>query len=393
MVTTKNEVVAGSAPKISENDPLPFAKLSRLHFDYGALDNDLATGMQAAAKKIRGYMRAAVIDVGRELNEVKARVQHGCFVAWVEAECELPIRTAERAMLAAHVVDENDKLSYLPPDALVALGAKSAPKSVKAEILKEIEDGRRPIGAEIKQRLAAGRRPDSRAEARKPDPAAGILAMWPRLSLIDQEAVFRAMWNRFSATQQAAFRDWAFPGSPTCRVSEDAAALATEVSSSIGSAAYGKYTLSAETADSDAGPAPAEAGPSFVGPPDETEAIEELAPHEDGLVIHVPAAADLAPSVSAAAMNATSSSDTLRAAETAITAEELSRARLETEFAKLSAEQRVIDRDWVMRRLAQGDCPRGDQTSRFLQLYMAAQLAEQAAFRVRRVAEPVAKAA
>jgi hypothetical protein len=149
------------------------------------------------------------------------------------------------------------------------------------------------------------------------------------------------------------------------------------------------YT-SAETADSDPGPAPAEAGPSVGGPPDETEAIRKLAP--DGWIIDVPATADLAPSVSAVAMNA-ASSDTLRAAETAITAEELSRDRLETEFAALSPEERVIDRGWVMRRLAQGDRPSGDQTSRFLQLYIASQPSEQAAFRVRRVAEPVPKAA
>jgi hypothetical protein len=236
-------------------------------FDYTTLSADLAKDMRVAAARVQQLHRAAVIEVGRELSAIKDRLEHGQFVKWVTRECQMPIRGAQRAMHAAEMLAKNDKLSYLPTDALVALGGKSAPQPVKDQILEEIEDGRRPTGAEIKQRLAAGPRPDIRSESRKSDAWASKLVEWSKRSLTDQDALFRALWNKLSAARQAAFRDWAFPGSRTARVCEGAAALAAEVSSS-GSAGSGKSgldTLSAEPADSNPGPAPAGAVPSFCG--------------------------------------------------------------------------------------------------------------------------------
>jgi hypothetical protein len=365
-------------------------------FDYTTLSADLAKDMRVAAARVQQLHRAAVIEVGRELIAIKDRLEHGQFVKWVTRECQMPIRGAQRAMHAAEMVTKNDNLSYLPTEALVALGGKSAPQSVKTQILAEIENGRRPTGAEIKQRLAAGPRPDIRSESRKPDAWASILVVWSKRSLTDQDALFRALWNELSAARQAAFRDWAFPGSRTGRVCKGAAALAAEVSSSIGSAGSGKSgldTLSAEPADSNPGPAAAGAVPSFCGPLDESALVEELVPAEDALAIDIPETADLAPLVGAVAMNTALLSEALTVTEGAITAEEMSRDRLETEFAALSAEQRAIDRDWVMRRLPQGHDPSGHQISQFLQLYILALPGEQAAFRVRRVAEPFAQAA
>jgi hypothetical protein len=120
-------------------------------FDYTAIDDVAVAGeMQAAAGRIRERTRAAVVEVGRDLLDIKKRVEHGQFQAWVETECQINIRTAQRAMAAAAVVEKNDKLSYLPSDGLLALAARSTPAPVADLIVKRIEAGEKPTASEIK---------------------------------------------------------------------------------------------------------------------------------------------------------------------------------------------------------------------------------------------------
>jgi hypothetical protein len=59
--------------------------------------------MRLAADRIHKLQRAAVIEVGRELIAIKHRVEHGQFVEWIERECRMSIRTAQRAMQAAEM--------------------------------------------------------------------------------------------------------------------------------------------------------------------------------------------------------------------------------------------------------------------------------------------------
>ena len=131
-------------------------------FDYGTLSPDVANEMRARASRIQSLQRASVLDVGRELIAAKNSVEHGFFRNWVESACQLHIRTAERAMRAAALVGENDKLSYLPPDGLLALASRSAPQPVIAEIMEEIGAGERPSAAGIRRRIAEAKRTEKR---------------------------------------------------------------------------------------------------------------------------------------------------------------------------------------------------------------------------------------
>src|SRR4051794_21569640 len=70
-------------------------------FDYAILDPVIADEARAAADRIRTLTRAAVQDVGRELLAIKKQVKRGQFKTWVEHECGINIRTAQRAMNAA----------------------------------------------------------------------------------------------------------------------------------------------------------------------------------------------------------------------------------------------------------------------------------------------------
>src|SRR3954469_6674195 len=137
--------------------PAPQAALT-CGFDYEQLDGDTAAEIQEAAARIRGFMRAAVIEVGCELLRVKERLNHGQFTAWVENECKLLMRTAQRAMRAAEMVGKYDKLSYLPPDGVLVLAERSAPQAAVAAVIEEIEAGVRPSAADIRRRLRDAKR-------------------------------------------------------------------------------------------------------------------------------------------------------------------------------------------------------------------------------------------
>ena len=71
-------------------------------------------------------------------------------------------------MRATATVSKCVKLSYLPPDGLLALAAWSAPQSVVAEIIEEIEAGDDPPLPRSGRRLRGGKRqPPAGAERRK----------------------------------------------------------------------------------------------------------------------------------------------------------------------------------------------------------------------------------
>ena len=52
-------------------------------FDSGQLEAEPAEEVRGVAERVRGFIRASVIDVGRELLRVKERLNHGQFVVWV----------------------------------------------------------------------------------------------------------------------------------------------------------------------------------------------------------------------------------------------------------------------------------------------------------------------
>ena len=108
---------------------------AREKFDYDQLVPELAEQARAAASRVRDFVRASVIDVGRELLAVKAQLEHGQFLNWLGSECDLRVRTAQRLMQVAEAIGKNDNLSYLPPDGLLAISARSAPAPVVTAIV------------------------------------------------------------------------------------------------------------------------------------------------------------------------------------------------------------------------------------------------------------------
>ena len=167
LLPAPSEGTADSRPSHCHNDDQPSKNQSvSSGFDYEVVPADIAHVMRAAANRIREHHRMAVIEVGHELLAVKAQAEHGDFIEWIGRECEMSIRAAQRAMLAAETAAKNDKLSYLPPDGLLALAAPSAPKPVVADIFARINAGERPTAADIKLQLKAAKPPSPKPDKR-----------------------------------------------------------------------------------------------------------------------------------------------------------------------------------------------------------------------------------
>lgn len=149
---TSTELYAAEPPQAT---PTPF--------NYSTLTAEVANEMRRYASSIQRFQRASVLDVGRELIAAKELVEHGFFRSWVEIACQLHIRTAERLMQAAMLVQKNDNLSYLPPDGLLALASRSTPTAVVSEIIGEIAAGERPNAARIKRRISLAKQAEKRA--------------------------------------------------------------------------------------------------------------------------------------------------------------------------------------------------------------------------------------
>jgi hypothetical protein len=137
-------------------------------FDYRHVGDDLAVDLRALARRIRDRMAASVIETGRELLRVKDhQLDHGQFIAWVEAECALSPRTAQRMMAAAEWAEgKNDTVSHLPPTVIYVLSAPSTPANVEQEMMARIEAGEGISLAAVKNEISAAKQEAARAAKR-----------------------------------------------------------------------------------------------------------------------------------------------------------------------------------------------------------------------------------
>jgi len=168
-------------------DTISNAPAQALTFDYGVVGANVARDLQHTARRIRERMAMSVIETGRDLLAVKERLDHGQFIAWVEAECELSLRTAQRMMAAAEwAKGKNDTVSHLPPTVIYALSAPSTPPEIHDAAVAKIEAGERVdpdmLKAEIaeakRQAAQVNKRRRSRADRKKEN--AALKARWAR---------------------------------------------------------------------------------------------------------------------------------------------------------------------------------------------------------------------
>jgi hypothetical protein len=130
------------------------------------LPNDKAETLRQAVTTIRTIQRSAIADVGNHLIAAKDLLDHGQFGAWAAVELGMTVRSAERYMQAARVLEgKPTQVSYLPAALIYRLAAPSAPAHVVEQTVAEISIGIMPKPREIVQRLSEAVEAARRSEA------------------------------------------------------------------------------------------------------------------------------------------------------------------------------------------------------------------------------------
>jgi hypothetical protein len=116
-------------------------------FDYTSLDSDTASFIRQQTGEIRALMRRAtqdIFEIGTKLREIKAKLGHGNFLTWLEAEFSWTERTARRFMsVAEQFANKSDLVSDLDfaPTALYTLASPSLPEEARVEAIEIAKTG------------------------------------------------------------------------------------------------------------------------------------------------------------------------------------------------------------------------------------------------------------
>lgn len=107
--------------------------------------DDLVDDLTTIAERIRRRIRQTTLDIiaiGQDLRLVKAQLDHGDFITWIEKEFGMTIRTAQRWMQAAKFAEgKNDIVSHLPQQTILLLAAPSTPNFIKKKVIADLEAG------------------------------------------------------------------------------------------------------------------------------------------------------------------------------------------------------------------------------------------------------------
>jgi hypothetical protein len=168
-VQEPNVALAGATGSV----PAIYVPVAPVDFDYSELEPEVVEEARAAAGRIRKRIQAAklgMLEVGRELLNMKEKLKHGAFGKWIRAEFDMTDRTAQNYMSVARELSGNPEIvSYFPPTTTYRLVAKSVPSDVRKAIIDGFEAGSIRTADEVELRLSEVRKAkkNAREEARR----------------------------------------------------------------------------------------------------------------------------------------------------------------------------------------------------------------------------------
>ncbi len=93
-----------------------------------------------------------IIATGRDLIEVKSKLDHGRFECWLDSEFSLTNRSARLFMQAAAWAEgKTETVSDLTPSTLYLLSAPSTPQAVQCQVLDDLEAGKPVNHREVRE--------------------------------------------------------------------------------------------------------------------------------------------------------------------------------------------------------------------------------------------------
>ncbi len=140
-------------------------------FTYSDLPAPVVAELQAVTSRIKDRLTRQVrdiIEIGRDLIEVKAKLQHGQFESWLAQEFDLTDRTAQNYMRAAeYMADKSETVSFLTPASIYLLSAPSAPEGVYEKVVERLEKGLRAEPGYIRHVIQEAKIREREAKNRK----------------------------------------------------------------------------------------------------------------------------------------------------------------------------------------------------------------------------------
>jgi hypothetical protein len=164
-------------------------------FDYTQLEPEIADKLRQTAQRVRAHKSACVLEVGGELLQVKDQLEHGDWGKWLERECELKERTAQRMMNAAKWMrDKSVTVTDLPTGILYMLTAPSTPPEIGDTVLSRWTNGEHIPPEEVAEMLKAARpaksegrrRAQRRAEEDREAAEQELISLLTPLSFVDR---------------------------------------------------------------------------------------------------------------------------------------------------------------------------------------------------------------
>ncbi len=147
-------------------------------FVYSDLLAPVAAEVEAATARIKDRMVRTVTDIietGRDLLEVKSKLEHGQFESWLNTAFNMTTRTAQKYMRAAEwMADKSELGSHLSPNTIYLLSAPSTPESVQQQVLGDLEAGKpinhrevREVVQEAKYQEREAKKKETHAERKR----------------------------------------------------------------------------------------------------------------------------------------------------------------------------------------------------------------------------------
>jgi hypothetical protein len=149
----------------------------------------------ARAARIKAALHRGLVEVGHELIEAKATLNHGQFGDWLEREVGMTPRTAQLIMRAYALISKNENFSLLGRSALFLLTPSDVPAATRDAVARLVEQGTPPAYTEVRTMISAARRSEPNSvslaiRAEQPPQKAGVVDLATfRIVSVAQDAI------------------------------------------------------------------------------------------------------------------------------------------------------------------------------------------------------------
>lgn len=162
-------------------------------FDYEALDSEQRTVVQQRTGEIRERLRRSAQDIweiGQKLADVRSRLKHGQFEAWLKAEFNWSRRMAYNFIKVYETFGKRANLAQIDiaTSVLYLLAAPSTPQDVRDEFLQRAREGETVTHKNLRQLIDSGKSQSTHAVEKQEPP----MAFTPKpeiITIVPQAAV------------------------------------------------------------------------------------------------------------------------------------------------------------------------------------------------------------